>query len=317
MVIYRFFLFAILIMQLCSAAAYAATYSTDNDLIGKVRYYTVEEDDNLYEIARRFDLGIVEILAANPGIDPWMPVPGTNLTLTTQHILPPVREGIVLNLSELRLFYFMENGKVMTFPVGIGREGWQTPLGETSIVQMRKNPTWVPPDSIREENPDLPDTVPPGPDNPLGEYALNLGIPGIRIHGTNRPYGIGKRSSHGCVRMYPEDIKLLFNAVNIGTKVTILDMPYRVGWKADALYLEVMPTQAQSDAIAAYRQPAPIRIPEVNAMIRDAAGNTPINWDAVGEAISCRSGIPVIIGEKAPNELICSNPRRKSYWLSD
>jgi L,D-transpeptidase ErfK/SrfK len=206
----------LLILTYCSVRPVrAATFVSEGDLVGAVTYYQVEEKDNLYEIARRHDIGIVELLAANPGVDPWMPEEGTELTITTAHILPTTpHEGIVINLSELRLFYYAKNGQVMTFPIGIGQEGWQTPLGKSTIVKKRKNPVWIPPDSIREENPELPEIVPAGPDNPLGEHAIYLGWRKFLIHGTNRPYGIGKRSSHGCIRLYPEDIEILFNTVD-------------------------------------------------------------------------------------------------------
>lgn len=277
----------------------AATYRPNGDIVGEVSYYTVHQEDNLYEIARRHDIGIVELLAANPGVDPWTPPEGTKLTLTTVHLLPPVREGIVLNLSELRLFYFTKNGDVMTFPIGIGREGWQTPLGVTTVVRKRQNPSWVPPASIREENPDLPDMIPPGPDNPLGSYALYLGWERLLIHGTNRPYGIGKRSSHGCVRLYPEDIERLFDAVAVDTKVTVIDTPYKLGWHHDRLFLEVTPTQQQTDVIANYRRPFPLSIPELyDAIHRDVGDSAYIDWYAVDEAVSAHNGIPVAIGKR-------------------
>ncbi|MFO1242728.1 MAG: L,D-transpeptidase family protein [Rickettsiales bacterium] len=166
----------------------------DGDAIGTIERYKIEEKDNLYEVARRNDIGIVEILSANPNVDPWTPAPGTELTITGMHLLPPgERNGIVINLSELRLFYYTESG-IMTFPIGIGREGWPTPVAKTKIVRKREHPIWTPPPSIRAENPELSKSFLPGPDNPLGDYALDLGIPGVLIHGTNRPYGIGRHA---------------------------------------------------------------------------------------------------------------------------
>lgn len=291
-------LLPILTWLLLNQPAHAAAYTPQGDLIGEVSHYTVRKEDNLYEIARRFDIGIVEILAANPGVDPWQPKPGTKLTLTTQHILPPVRTGIVLNLSELRMFYFRPDGSVMTFPIGIGREGWQTPTGVTSITRKRKDPVWIPPPSIREENPNLPDIIPAGPENPLGAYALNLGWPGYVIHGTNRPYGIGKRSSHGCIRLYPEDIETLFSAVKTGTPVTVIDTPYKVGWKGDTLYLEVTQTQEQADIIAAYGDPACHAMPEIYDAVREAAGAAAVDWYAVEEVMVRQNGIPTAIGKR-------------------
>lgn len=279
---------------------HASCFAANDDVIGTVGHYTVKKEDNLYEIARRFDIGIVGLLAANPGIDPWIPKEGTELVLPTSHILPDVpRTGVVINLSALRLFYFAEDGKVMSFPIGIGMEGWETPTGVTTIVKKRLHPAWIPPESIRMENPNLPEIIPAGPDNPLGQRALNLGWHGYIIHGTNRPYGIGKRSSHGCIRLYPEDITVLFDAIQEGTLVTIIDKAYTLGWKGDDLFLDVTPTQAQADIIARYHRPAPQPIPELHdAIQKKAAGSTKIDWDAVTQAAVQQNGIPIPIGKK-------------------
>lgn len=293
------FLSALLIFILFPISLPAATFSIAGDLIGKPTYYHVVEKDNLYEIARRFDIGIIELLAANPNVDPWMPEEGTALAITTTHILPEVRTGIVINLSELRLFYFTEDGTVMTFPIGIGMEGWQTPTGTTSIAKKRKDPAWIPPQSIRDEDPSLPEIMPAGPDNPLGQYALNLKWQRFIIHGTNRPYGVGKRSSHGCIRLYPEDIAQLFDGVEEGTPVTVIDEPYKLGWQGDKLYLEVVPTQWQADIIAQYHRPIPLAIPEIYDAIKAKAGEAfKLNQDAVEEAVRKRHGLPVLIGIK-------------------
>lgn len=278
----------------------AAMYPLNSDVIGILTQYTVRESDTLYGIARQHDIGIVELLAANPGVDPWRPTPGKELILPTSHVVPVIEhKAIVLNLSELRLFYFPDAQNVMTFPIGIGKEGWQTPLGTTFITLKRKNPIWIPPASIRKENPELPAFIAAGEDNPLGLYAMNLGWKDYRIHGTNRPYGVGKRSSHGCIRLYPEDIEILFSMVTEGTKVIIIDKPYKLGWQSDALYLEITPTQNQADIIAAYKQPDALNLPEVYEAVRKIAGNnTKISWYAIEEAIRQHNGIPVIIGYK-------------------
>jgi L,D-transpeptidase ErfK/SrfK len=304
-----------LLCLLHGQTALAASFTPTDDVIGAVEHYTVKEQDNLYEVARRHDIGIVELLSANPGVDVWQPAPGTRLTITSMHVLPPApHDGIVINLSELRLFYYTANGEVMTFPIGIGREGWETPTGKTSIASKRRNPTWTPPDSIREENPDLPEFVPIGPDNPLGAYAMNTGWSNYVIHGTNRPYGVGKRSSHGCIRLYPEDIETLFHAVSVGTPVTVIDTPYKLGWRGDDLFLEVTPTQDQADVIAAYKEPVPISIPEIYDSIRQMTEeNVAVRWYEVEEAIARRSGIPMIIGkrvEDTPKNLFEPIPER-------
>ncbi len=280
--------------------AQAGAFTPNGDIIGEITHYIVEEKDNLYEIARRFDIGIVEMLAANPDVDPWLPPADKVLLITDIHVLPAApRKGIVINLSELRLFYYNKDGKVLSFPIGIGSEGWQTPLGATKILRKREDPSWLPPPSIRAENHDLPELVPPGPDNPLGKFALYLGFKGILIHGTNRPYGVGKRSSHGCIRLYPEDIAVLYAAVKTGTPVTIIDTPFKLGWRGNDLFLEVTPTQSEADLIAEYRRPEPLRIPEIYDAIRDAASqNVEIYWFKAAETAARRSGIPIVIGKK-------------------
>ncbi len=277
----------------------AATYSIDGDVVGEITEYAVEDDETLYDVARKFDLGIVEVLTANPGVDPWLPGEGRELRLPTMHILPATaRKGIVINLAELRLYYYPDAHTVMTYPLGIGKEGWQTPVGHTTVAGKRKNPTWIPPASIRRESPDLPEVFPPGPDNPLGDYSLDLGWPAYRIHGTNRPYGVGWRTSHGCIRMYPEDIEELFPLVAIGSRVNIIDTNYKLGWKDNRLWLEVFHPQQMIDDVADYEIPPAMDIPDLHGIIESAAGDADIvNWYAVDDAIANPTGIPVMIAE--------------------
>ncbi|MEE4145594.1 MAG: L,D-transpeptidase family protein, partial [Halieaceae bacterium] len=185
-----------------------------NDIVGRVQVAIAQDRDTLPEIARRYNLGYEEIIAANPGVDPWRPGQGTPVVLPTAFILPGgAREGLVLNLASMRLYYYPkakagQAAEVITHPVGIGREGWHTPQGTTRIIQKTANPTWTVPASVRREHAaegdPLPAVVPPGPDNPLGEYAMRLSMPSYLIHGTNKPWGVGMRVSHGCIRMYPE-----------------------------------------------------------------------------------------------------------------
>ena len=187
-------------------------------------------------------------MAANPGIDPWLPGDGTPVLLPTQYVLPSAsREGLVLNIASKRLFYYppVEEGQplnVMTFPIGIGRVGWETPLGETTVVSKARDPHWYVPASVRKEHADagdpLPAVVPPGPDNPLGRFVLKLDMPGYLIHGTNQPIGVGMRVSHGCIRLYPENIELLYELVGSGTPVSIVNEPYLAGWKDGELFFE-------------------------------------------------------------------------------
>ena len=183
----------------------------------------------------------------------------------------------------------------MTFPIGIGREGWLTPLAMTIVTKKRKDPTWTPPASIRAENPALPDVVPAGPDNPLGQYALTIGIPSYAIHGTNRPYAVGKRSSHGCIRLYPEDIEVLFNAVDVGVSVTIIDAPYNVGRKNDTIFLETHPLAKPATIASDASRPSRTDIP--SAIKNRADKNTVIDWARVKRVMSDRKSIPVAVGK--------------------
>lgn len=218
------------------------------DVVGRLRHTTIQAEETLLDIARAYDLGYDEILAANPGVDPWTPPTGQRVMLPTAHVLPDTpREGIVINLAARRLYYYppAPHGaprRVITHPIGIGREGWATPLGRTKVANKRAAPAWTVPASIRREHAakgdPLPAVVPPGPENPLGSHALRLGWSSILIHGTSKPAGIGMRVSHGCMQLYPEDIAPLFDAVPVGTPVTVVDQPYLVGLGADGLVLE-------------------------------------------------------------------------------
>jgi L,D-transpeptidase ErfK/SrfK len=230
----------------CISPAHAGlySYSRDHTVLGMSRNYTVKGDESLIEIARRFDMGYNEIVAANPRLDPFIPGNGRTVKLSTAWILPDLREydGIVLNLSEMRLYYFLSKNKsnmVMTFPIGIGSEGKETPIGTFRIIEKIVNPAWHVPASIRKEKPELPAVVPAGPDNPLGAYAMRLSEGTVLIHGTNRPYAVGRKASHGCIRMYPEDIPKLFQLVPNKTKVTIVRQPVKIGMLHNRVYLEV------------------------------------------------------------------------------
>jgi L,D-transpeptidase ErfK/SrfK len=230
----------------CIGPAHAGlySYSKDRTVLGQARNYTIKGDESLIEIARRFDMGYNEIIAANPRLDPFIPGNGKIAKLSTEWILPDLREydGIVLNLSEMRLYYFFRKNKsnvVMTFPIGIGSEGKETPVGTFRIIEKIVNPAWHVPPSIRKEKPELPAVVPAGPNNPLGAYAMRLSEGTVLIHGTNRPYAVGRKASHGCIRMYPEDIPKLFQLVPNNTKVTIVRQPVKIGILHDRVYLEV------------------------------------------------------------------------------
>jgi L,D-transpeptidase ErfK/SrfK len=235
----------IFILMLTSAFAEVYSYEDGNNVIGYVQMYKVKDRESLIEIARKFDLGYKEVVAANPELDPFVPGNGVSVEIPTLWILPDVipYEGIVINLSEMRLFYFfnlLSSRLVMTFPIGIGSEGNNTPVGNFRVIEKTIKPSWYVPESIRKEKPYLPKVVPPGPDNPLGSHALRLSLGNILIHGTNKPWGVGRKVSHGCIRLYPEDIPRLFQLVSNGTKVTIVRQPVKVGMKGSRMFIEVI-----------------------------------------------------------------------------
>lgn len=226
-----------------SLAADAYTYSMDVTVIGSGKTYQTKGGESLIELARRFGLGYNEIVEANPRLDPFVPGDGVTAALPTAWILPdiPSYDGIVINLSEMRLYYFPRQKKslVMTFPIGIGSEGKETPEGTFKVVEKTVNPSWHVPESILEEKPELPKVVLPGPDNPLGTHAMRLSERTVLIHGTNRPYAVGRKASHGCIRMYPEDIPKLFALVPKNSKVTIVRQPVKVGRINNRVYVEI------------------------------------------------------------------------------
>lgn len=261
----RPFLLAFLLAanQTVLATDYSLPENPDDSLIGDrlpgsddrpdKHFYTIAaEEDTLLDIARRFNVGQTEILLANPKVDRWLPKQGTKVRIPNSRLLPAApRQGIVVNLPEYRMYYFPAKGEsgyektVTTHPISIGRIDWNTPLGKTRIAAKTQNPTWTPPESIKREHAEkgdiLPDVVAAGPDNPLGLFAMRLGVPGYLIHSTNKPYGVGMSVTHGCIRMYPEDIEKLFPRVPVGTDVHIINQPTKVGWFKDTLYIEVHP----------------------------------------------------------------------------
>lgn len=285
-----------------AAAAVYDMPAEGNDVIGAVREIQVRERDTLVEIARRHNLGYRELRLANPDVDSWLPGEGTPVRLPAHFVLPDVpREGIVLNISEMRLYYFPPAnspyaGKVVTYPLGIGREGWDTPLGTTRVVRTAERPSWYPPESIRAEyakdGKELPRVVPPGPENPLGEYALYLGFPTYLIHGTNKPAGIGMRVSSGCIRLYPEDIAALYSMAGAGTPVRIIDQPYKAGWLDGTLYVEAHPPDANG------RERVSNYTPLVQTLIAATRERPdfPIDWDHAQNSAEIADGVPVPVG---------------------
>ena len=295
-----------------------------NDVVGALTTVTAREEDTLLDIARRHGLGYEDIVRANPDVDTWLPGEGTEVTLPTRYVLPPgPRNGVVLNLAEYRLYYYPtpEEGKpavVMTYPISIGRMDWETPLGRTTIISKVKNPSWYPPESIRAEHAadgdPLPRIVPAGPQNPLGDYAMRLGLPGYLIHGTNRPDGVGMRVTHGCIRMFPEDIDYLFGRVDVSTAVRIINEPVKIGWNGDELVIEVhetlevtLPETVVSEDVSGEEAPAEVEPPIVRdamtalteqfvAATNERSGQ--LDWDTAEELLARADGIPAVVGRR-------------------
>jgi L,D-transpeptidase ErfK/SrfK len=287
--------------------SHATTYELEDEeqeVVGALQIAVTGKDDTLLDIARRHGLGVGEIVAANPGVDPWVPGAGRKVVLPTRFVLPPgPRSGIVINLGQMRLFHFPkvrrgEPLRVITHPIGIGVEYDATPLGATSVVRKAERPTWHPPETIRKKRAAagevLPAFVPPGPDNPLGEYALYLGFSTYLVHGTNRPWGIGMRVSGGCIRMYPEDIASLFPQVPVGTPVRIIDQTYAVGRLRGVPYVQVFPDTRADTAEAASQTPL------VEALL-ERVPRAAIDWDKVMQAAAQRRSLALPVTPRSPS----------------
>ncbi len=277
-----------------------------NDVVGYVYSAKVKRGDNLGDFSKRHGIGFYEMLEANPGVHPHRPKSGTELIVPAQYVLPNVkREGIVINLAELRLYYYPKDRPVVvTFPIGIGREGWQTPVTKTSIIDKKKNPYWRPPESIRQEAAKydvyFDDVVAPGPDNPLGKRAMRLGLGSYLIHGTNLKYGVGERVSSGCIRLHPEDIEALFAMVPVGTPVNIINEPYKVGLHNGALIMEA------HRPLSEYRAEWGRSFEPAKTAINERVGGQFVNID-IGQAKSVASkqrGIPEVIGGQGGDQLV-------------
>ncbi|HEU5136231.1 MAG TPA: L,D-transpeptidase family protein [Steroidobacteraceae bacterium] len=288
----------------CANAAQYPLPDAEALMFGDVETITAHGEDTLPDLARRYGLGYEEILRANPGVDTWLPGEGTTIVIPGQRLLPPgPREGIVVNLPEHRLYYFPKPKKgevpqVITFPVSIGKMDWATPLGKTRVLNKRKNPTWTPPESVRKEHAERGDPLPPvvkaGPQNPLGAYAMRLDItPGAYlIHGTNNPIAVGMAITHGCIRMYPEDIEDLFPLVPVNTPVWLINAPVKVARTGGQVWLEVHPP------VDAEGQRAEVDLEGFYAIANAALAETPtaIHWDFVLSTLKEASGLPQMIG---------------------
>ncbi len=278
-----------------SAQASTYRYDLDHTLIGALQSTAVRATDTLIDIARDFELGYEEIVQANPDLDPWVPGEGSRVILPSQFILPyPEFQGVFINLAEMRLYYYLpvaEDGKrvVSTYPISIGREEWKTPVSSAKVVDKLVNPSWYPPKSVRREHAQmgdpLPSVVPPGEDNPLGEYALQLNLSGYFIHGTNRPEGIGMRVTHGCIRMRPEDISDLFHRIPRGTNVTIRFMPHKTVLADGVIYFEA---HRGGYAQKSYMADSLIAVSELSKQ-----QNITVDWERMLRVAKRGRGIPV------------------------
>ena len=275
-----------------------------NDLFGKLQLARVKSGDDFGTIARRYDVGFYELVEANPYVNPEHPKPDTMLIIPTQYLLPHVAHaGIVINLASMRLFYFPAGKNYFyTYPVGIGKQNWSTPLGELHVIQKIKDPVWVVPESVMQyrkaQGDPVPKIVQAGPDNPLGDYALRLSIPTYLIHGTNEPESVGRRSSAGCIHLYPEDIQQLFAMVDVNTRVFILNEPYQAGWNKHRLYIEAhLPLVEERKTLE-----------DIPAVVQALVGNwlhgsdpSPVAWKTANDVVKEHTGIPTVITDVSEN----------------
>ena len=291
-----------------SATAAASVYPLPADgsaVVGTDEAVTAVYQDTLPDLAHKYSLGYYEIIRANPGVDVWLPGDGKRIVLPGRRILPTgPREGIVVNLPEHRLYYYPkphnphEQRVVITYPISIGKMDWRTPLGETRVIAKIRNPAWYPPESIRKEhaaNGDpLPKVVPAGPDNPLGAFALRLaaGNGEYMIHGTNNPTAVGMSVTHGCIRMYPEDVAALFPLIADGTKVWLVNEPVKVAWVDGELLLEAHPPVDDEG------QSVEPDLELLSRLLDQALGDSvaAIHWDLARKTLQAADGIPTVVG---------------------
>jgi len=291
----------------CARATVYQLAKPDDTIVGEDQTITTVYEDTLYDLARKYSLGSEEVIRVNPGVDPWLPGAGKQVIIPGRHILPPgPHEGIVVNLPEHRLYYFPkpkhgQPAQVITYPVSIGKMDWHTPIGLTHVIQKEKNPVWFPPESVRKEHAaagdPLPTRVPSGPDNPLGLFAMRLaaGNGTYMIHGTNNPIAVGLAVTHGCIRMYPEDVEQLFPMIPVGTDVHLINEPVKVAWVDGELLLEAHPpVNAEGESFE----------PDVDQfadLLRTAVGDSTvaIHWDYAREVLKKADGVLATVGLEA------------------
>jgi len=284
--------------------AWGATYAMPpkgSDVIGQVQVVRAWGSETLAQIGRRHGMGLMEMQRANRHLSHRRTLPrGARVVIPAQFILPPgKREGLVVNLAEMRLYYFPKGRHVViTEAVGIGRVGeeWRTPQGETTIVDKVKNPYWRPTAAVRAEaarnGTPIPRVFPPGPENPLGRHMMRLGWRTYLIHSTNRPEGVGARVSAGCLRMYPESIAKLFHKIPVGTKVRVINEPFKIGWAGPQLVMESHIPLVEDMKHYDYD------LAPVLNVVRRATAKRParVNWRSAQYSAQQPSGIPRVIG---------------------
>lgn len=256
-------------------------------MIGEIKVYKIRKTDTLLDIARSFSLGFAELKICNSGVDPWIPPEDEILVIPSEWILPECSfKGIVINIPEMRLYYFIpKTNSLYTFPIGLGMEDWQTPKGKFKVTGKKENPTWYVPKSIRSTMEEPKTVVPPGPDNPLGKYFLSLSR-GYGIHGTNSPWSIGRLTTHGCIRLYPEDMEFFYRIANVGTTVEILYQPVKIGIKNNKLYIEVY-----DDIYGVVKNP----VKETISLLRKLGYIDKVDIEKIKSALEEKSGLPVCI----------------------
>jgi len=279
--------------------ALAETFRLDDpkdSVVGVPLYVKAGARDTLLDIARAYNLGYDDMRQANPKVDMWVPGAGADVMLPKLFVLPSAaRQGIVINRAEKRLYFFPPNrpNEVHIYTISVGKDAMGTPLGSFTVIEKRENPTWTPGPGVRAAHAArgdiLPATVPPGPDNPLGHFAMRLSNPDYLIHGTSMPWGLGMEVSGGCVRMYPEGVEDLYPKVTLDTPVAIVDQPYKVGWRGNDLYLEVQTGEKS------VHKTADAVIP--NSIKSDLS--VTLDWALIDKAVAEDTGIPMVVGRRS------------------
>ncbi len=279
---------SLLLMVWCEPSlAGGFRYSADNTVVGSLKNHTVQPKETLLDIARKFGLGFNEVEILYSDMDYWVPAAGRRLVMPTQWILPPTRYyGLVINLPELRLYHFFPKyGMVTTYPIGIGVSGWETPIATGRVTHRQVDPTWVVPKTLREKYGVV--SVPPGKNNPLGKYWIGLSLDGYGIHGTNFPWGVGRLVSHGCIRLYPEHIALLYQETDVNTPFEIIYEPLKIGVKDHSVFLEVHPDVYQK---------IPDMFAHAKKRLKDLGFWNSVSVEKVKTIVQKQNGIPVFVG---------------------